>query len=544
MDHHTSFLQRRHWLQLALANSASTWLAPSAWAQPKLTKNPFALGVASGSPTADGIVLWTRLLQPTFLGGSALDKQTVTVRWEIAHDEGFKQIVQSGQTSALPELAHSVHVEASGLQSDRWYFYRFMLGGTALASSGSGNDWVSPTGRTRTLPAAHAALPKLRLAYASCQRWEHGYYSAYTHMLADQPDAVMFLGDYIYEYPTAASAVRVPTGGWVVSLDDYRDRYALHKSDPELQAMHAHCPWLVTWDDHEVQNDYAGLAPGDNGPAVTNFAARRAAAYQAYYEHMPLRASVLQAGMAGLASGAEMRIYNSIRFGSLATLHMLDTRQYKNAQVCTKGGAAGSGAVNPAQCPEWLDPQRSLLGMGQERWLAESLGKTANEKGWHILGQSTVFGPRDFRIGPGQTFINDGWDGYTPARKRLTDVLQAQQISNTVLLGGDIHENWVGHVLADYTQPDSKAVGVEFCGTSITSRPSASSGEKTAERLTENPHFVFADAKYRGYGLADFAPGQLTVSLRAVDDVRNTKTQVQTLAKFAVQSGRSVIEKA
>jgi alkaline phosphatase D len=538
----TPLVQRRHWLQLAVAAATTPWLARSAWAQPKLASNPFTLGVASGSPTADGMVLWTRLMQTGLLGSSNLGKEAITLRWELAQDEGFKQIVQSGQASALPELGHSVHVEVSGLvPSERWYFYRFMLGGVASNSGATGNDWVSPTGRTRTLPAANSALAKLRLAYASCQRWEHGYYSAYTHMLADQPDAVVFLGDYIYEYPTAANAVRKPTGGWVTTLDEYRARYAMHKSDPELQSMHAHCPWLVTWDDHEVQNDYAGLSPGDAGPVVVDFAARRAAAYQAFYENMPLRASVLQAGTAGLAAGAEMRIYNSLRFGSLATLHLLDARQYKNTLVCTKGGAAGAGSVNPAQCPEWLDPNRSLLGNAQERWLGESLNRNKAEKGWQIIGQSTVFGPRDFRVGPGQLFSNDGWDGYTPARKRLTDTLQAQKAPNVVVLGGDIHANWVGHILADYAKPNSKALGVEFCGTSITSN---ASNDKTDERLAENPHFVFADAQYRGYGLADFTPGQLNVSLRVVDDVRNPKTQVQTLAKFAVQAGQSVIEKA
>ena len=541
MAHHSTVsVQRRHWLQLAAAAATTPWLARSTWAQPKLSNNPFALGVASGSPTADGVVLWTRLVQPTLFGGSALGQDTVTVRWEIAHDESFKQIVQSGQASALPELGHSVHVEASGLQSERWYFYRFMLGGNATASSG--NDWVSTTGRTRTLPAVNAALSKLRLAYASCQRWEHGYYSAYTHMLADQPDAVVFLGDYIYEYPNAGNAVRTPTGGWVTTLADYRARYAMHKSDSELQAIHAHCPWLVTWDDHEVQNDYSGMNPGNTGPEVASFAARRAAAYQAFYEHMPLRASVLQSGLAGLATGAEMRIYNSVRFGNLATLHLLDTRQHKSAAACTKDGAPGSSTVNPTLCPEWLDPQRSMLGSAQERWLSDSLARARGDKSWQVIGQSTLFGARDFRAGPGQTLWNDGWDGYAPARQRLTDTLQANNVANAVLLGGDVHENWVGHVLPDYAKQGGKAVGVEFCGTSITSR--SGGNDKTAERLAENPHFVFADAQYKGYGIADFSPGQLNVSLRVVDDVRSVKTQVQTLAKFAVQSGRSVIEKA
>ena len=167
-------------------------------------------------------------------------------------------------------------MEVRGLEPDRWYFYRFAAG-----------DAASATGRTRTFPAPDAMVARLRLAYASCQRWEHGYYSAYRHMRAEELDLVLFLGDYIYEYPNAGQAVRKPSGNWVLTLDDYRQRYALHKSDADLQAMHAACPWLVTWDDHEVQNDYAGVSPGYSGPPVVDFAARRAAAYQAFYEHMP-----------------------------------------------------------------------------------------------------------------------------------------------------------------------------------------------------------------------------------------------------------------
>lgn len=308
------------------------------------------LGVASGSPTHDSVVLWTRLLVPA--------QGQLAVRWELAHDEQFTRPVQSGQAPAPAELAHAVHVEVQGLSPDRWYFYRFMAGGA-----------VSATGRTRTFPAPDAEVARLRLAYASCQHWQHGYFSAYRHMLADNPDLVLFLGDYIYEYPNSKTSVRPATGGWVLTLDDYRQRYALYKIDPDLQAMHQACPWLLTWDDHEVQNDYAGLQEGQSGAPNLDFAARRAAAYQAYYEHMPIRASSLTQAMAGLVSGAEMRLYSRLRYGRLASFYMLDARQYKDPQACSKDGKKGSSTLDPASCAEWNDPTRSLLGRAQERWL-------------------------------------------------------------------------------------------------------------------------------------------------------------------------------
>ena len=526
---------RRHLLRLAAAGAGTLCLPRSAWSQPRLRDNPFALGVASGSPRHDGVVLWTRLLQPGLFGGSNLPDAPITVRWELAHDEAFTRIAHKGQAQAVPELAHSVHVEAAGLDSERHYFYRFMLGG-------EGNDWVSAVGRTRTLPAPDARTASLRLVYASCQRWEHGYFSAWRHAAAERPDAVVFLGDYIYEYPGSGNAVRAGSGSWAITLADYRKRYALYKGDADLQAAHAACPWFVTWDDHEVQNDYAGLVAGDSGPAVADFAARRAAAYQAFYEHMPLRANVLTRALAGLASGAEMRIYGQARFGQLATMHLLDARQYRSAQVCTRDGKPGSSTVDPAGCAGWTDPARSMLGSEQERWLGESFGRNAGDGAWNLLAQSTLFGPRDFKPGAGQNLWNDGWDGYAPARQRLIDALRKDRTANPVLLGGDVHENWVGHVLADYADPASPSVGVEFCGTSITSRSGGNA--RLAEHLAENPHFVFADAERKGYGVADLTPQQMTVSLRVVDDVTARDTKIQTLAKFAVQAGRPKVERA
>lgn len=508
---------------------------------------PFALGVASGSPTHDSVVLWTRLQGAN---QTLIAEAQVSVRWEIAHDEAFKQLVQKGKATADALLGHSVHVEVQDLQPDRWYFYRFMVGNA-----------ISPVGRTRTFAKAGSAVNQLRLAYASCQRWEAGYFSAYKHMLADQPDAVLFLGDYIYEYPgNPVSAIRTPSStssfGFVLTLDDYRARYAQYRTDPDLQTMHAACPWLMTWDDHEVQNDYAGLIGGDSGAAdvfsnPNDFALRRGAAYQAYYENMPIRASTLMQGLANLRAlntGAEMRIFQRTDVGQLASLYMLDTRQYRDRQACSKDGKYGASLVNPEQCPNWLDPKRTLLGARQEAWLEAQFAK-AKQRGqtWNVMAQSTLFGLRDNKPGDGMSYFNDGWDGYPQARTKLTDALQKHAVANPVMLGGDVHENWVGHIKADYAQTpaaqNSKPIGVEFCGTSITSPAGSSAIARTAERLAENPHFVFADATQRGYGIIDFTPQKLETRLRVVDDARKASTSVSTLAHFSVKAGQALLER-
>ena len=519
--HEHALTDRRRLLQLAAATAAAGWLPRSAWSQVRTQENPFTLGVGSGSPLPDSVVLWTRLVAPE------LAARPVTVRWELAHDEAFARVLHSGQAEALPELAHAVHVEAGGLAPDTRYFYRFMLGA-----------WTSPVGRTRTLPRADAAMDRLRIAYASCQRWEHGWFAAWRHMRDDAPDFVLFLGDYMYEYAGAARAVRQTDGPETVTLQQYRNRYALYKSDADLQAMHAACPWLFTWDDHEVSNDYAGLAAG-GGNASTDFPARRAAAYQAYYEHTPLRASVLTRAMRGLASDAELRMYGEVRFGSLAQLCLLDGRQFRDLQACSPPGR-GSVTRDPDTCESWLDPSRTMLGAAQEQWLNERLG--AGGAAWTVLGQGTLFGQRDFRPGPGKMLWNDGWDGYPAARSRLVQALQQQHASNPVLFGGDVHENWVGHVKADYERPGSASVGVEFCGTSITSR--AFEPEKVAQRMADNPHFIHADAQRRGYGIAEFTRERLRVRLRTLEDVTLRDSAIRTEASFSVEAGRPLVDRA
>jgi alkaline phosphatase D len=458
-------------------------------------------------------------------GNSQFAASDVSVKWEVADDEGFKVNRRTGQVVALSALAHSVHLELDQLKSDRWYFYRFQMG-----------DVQSTVGRTRTLPHPEAMVQKLRVAYASCQRWEHGYFSAYDHMCQENLDMVLFLGDYIYEYAGAANAVRLPSGGWVSSLSDYRDRYALHRSEKGLQAMHAQCPWLITWDDHEVSNDYAGLQRGQSGNISANFAAQRAMAYQAFYEHMPLRASALTKSIEGLASGAELRIYAQVAYGKLANIYLLDDRQYRDRQVCNKNEAYGSGWVDTAQCEEWLHPKRTLLGAEQSQWLDQSFAKAKPDaRTWNVIAQQTIFGRRDYKLGAGYSLWNDGWDGYSAARQSMTQSMQNHALKNPVLLGGDVHENWVGHVMADAYKDDSAKIGVESCGAGITARSAGNS--RLAARLAENPHFVFADSERKGYGVVEFTAKQIQTELRVVDDVRQQQTKIETLAKFSVEAG-------
>jgi alkaline phosphatase D len=519
-------MNRRDLLALLVA-CTSTCLPRWAWSQVKLPSNPFTLGIASGSPRHDSVVLWTRLHSAGLLGHSLIPTTPITVHWEVAQDEAFIKTVQSGTANALPELGHAVHVELQNLAPDRWYFYRFKVG-----------DYTSSTGRTRTFPAPDVMASQLRFAYASCQRWEAGYFCAYAHMLNEQLDAVVFLGDYIYEYNSRGkNAVRTLPDylpAFADTVESYRMRYAAYKSDVQLQAAHAHCPWIMTWDDHEVYNDYAKDQGEDLAP---NFMQRKAAAYQAYYEHMPLRASTLIAGFDSLKTNGELRIYGQFNAGKLANFMVLDDRQYRDRQACQKPGRGGGSVVRAEECAELFDPQRTLLGMAQERWLDQSLGSTHAQ--WNIIAQQTLVGRRNYSPSDKADkalLQNDNWDGYPAARDRMLRSIHKHTPSNPVFVGGDIHQNWVGHVKADYTNPSSKALATEFCGTSLTSG-GGENDDKFKDRLANNPHFVFADAEKRGYGVVELTPKRLTTTLRGLDDVRLQGSKVSTLAQFVVDSG-------
>jgi alkaline phosphatase D len=526
-------MNRRELIALLAASTSATL---PAWAQTtvKLSDNPFTLGVASGSPRHDSVVLWTRLHLVNVLGHSKLPSTPIAVQWQVASDEQFTQLLQQGSANALPELGHAVHVELNNLAPDRWFYYRFRVG-----------DFTSVTGRSRTFPAPDALVSKLRFAYASCQRFETGYFSAYTHMLREQLDAVVFLGDYIYEYNSRGTSTARQLPGYLPAFADtveaYRMRYAAYKNDAALQAMHAHCPWIVTWDDHEVYNDYAATQGEDLSP---NFMQRKAAAYQAFYEHMPLRASAMIAGFDSLKTNGELRIYGNFNAGKLANFLVLDDRQYRDNQVCPKSGRGGGSVVRAEECAELFDHMRSLLGSAQEAWLNQSLASTRSQ--WNIIAQQTLVGRRNYSPSDklGKALLQtDNWDGYPAARQRLLDAIQAHAPRNPVFVGGDIHQNWVGHIKADFTKPSRKTIATEFCGTSLTSGGGAND-EKFKERLANNPHFVFADAEQRGYGVVELTPKTLTTTLRVVDDVRQRTTSVSTLAQFVVNTDSAVIQKS
>ena len=470
-------------------------------------KFPFSLGVASGCPRADGVVLWTRLA-PTPLEGGGMPDVAVPVRWEIAADEAFRDVVSHGVATAIAAEAHSVHVEARGLAADRAYWYRFHAG-----------EATSAVGRTRTAPAPVSETQSLRIAVASCQHFEHGYFVAYRH-LAEAADLVLHLGDYIYERSWGHRLVRRHEAAVPTSLPEYRDRYALYKGDADLQRAHAAAPWIVTWDDHEVDNDYTNdRSPGMRGRQV--FLRRRAAAYQAWWEHMPVPRSMAP-------QGASAQIYGQHRFGDLIDLFVLDDRQYRNDHACADG--RGGDALF-TDCAERLDPSRTMLGETQERWLGEALSRPG--AAWTFIAQQTLMAEAD-RGGSPPRYWMDGWDGYPAARRRLLDGLGARPGGSAVVLGGDVHSFMVTDLKP--TPADPAVVATEFVTSSITAEGPAP--DRTAKLQERNPHIRYARSDARGYLLVELGRRSCVAHLEAVRDVANPDSGTHRLASFAVERGR------
>lgn len=515
-------ISRRQWWQMALAPCLGWALPQGLWAQAPIEADPFTLGVASGAPSASSVVLWTRLMPPNPYR-NPWSESPVEVRWELALDEGFTQLVQQGRHTALPALAHSVHVEVTGLPAAQRLFYRFRVAG-----------FISPTGQTRTLPSPQQELASLRFAFASCQRYHAGHFGAYRAMLADQPDLVVFLGDYIYESGGRVGEFRGPVSAAATALNDYRDLYALAHSDPALQAMHAACPWLVTWDDHEVFNDYAGGPL--QGHARWGSVARRCAAYQAWFEHMPVSPRAVLGGLQAMLTGpAALQVYQRVPVGRLAMFHLLDTRQYRDDAV--RCGIAG--LFKPEDCDAARDPARSLLGREQEAWLQQGLQQqspahAASRQHWNLICQPTTVSPRLLPV-LGERSFSDGWDGYAASRQRLMNGLTQHQVSGPVILGGDIHEHWAAHLHAGPGLTQGPIVAPEFCCTSITSR--AFGGLSSAEIMALNPHVQFSARQQRGYGLVNLTPERLQVQMRVIDDVFKEWPTVSTAAQFEVAPG-------
>jgi alkaline phosphatase D len=479
------------------------------------TPNPFTLGVASGDPTPDGFVIWTRLAQtptsPDGLGG--MGTTPVPVTWQVATDPNFATIVRSGSTTATPTYGYSVHILLTGLTSGSVYYYRFTASG-----------YTSTVGRTRTAPATTTSAPLL-LAALSCANWEEGYFTAYRRLSTDNPDLVVALGDYIYEgaaRPVGPGVYRSHAGGECFTLANYRQRYAQYKTDADLQAAHAAAPWIVIPDDHEVQNDYAGTVPEYPDP---NFAARRAAAYQAYWENMPLRPS-------SVPIGNSISIYRRLTWGSLVNLHLLDTRQYRDDQACGDG--------NVSNCDARLDPNRTMLGAAQEAWLANGLATSTAT--WDVIGNQVVMSQLDRDPGPGKTLQMDSWDGYAADRGRVLQMMAAGgaggRALNPVVFTGDVHRNYASDLYVDFDATStSSPIGVELIATSISSTGDGSdTAALTDSQLAINPNLQFANSQ-RGYILTRFSATTARTDYRVIPYVSRAGAPVSTRASFTIPAG-------
>jgi len=473
-----------------------------------VTADPFTLGVASGDPSVGGVVLWTRLAPDPLVGGGMPDAD-VDVAWDIARDDTFTDLWASGTVTALAAHGHSIHLQAE--MQPGWWYYRFRAG-----------EWTSPVGRTQPAPAMNADPTEVRFASASCQNYQDGFYTAHADIAAQQPDFVAFLGDYIYEsgpYPVGENGVvRSHEGPEPKDLVAYRNRYALYRSDPQLQAAHAACPWFVIWDDHEVENNYAGLVPQD--PADSNgFAERRQQAYQAWWEHQPVALPPPDAQ-------GEYRIHRAARWGSLLDIALLDGRQYRSDQAC------GDVSLNlDPPCPETFDEARTMIGDEQEQWLLDQLG--GHTATWSVIAQQTIFGDTTL----GDAILNyDQWDGYPADRTRIVNALDPER--NTVVLTGDIHFAGVG-TIRQGERVTGTAVGVEFVATSI------SSGGNVDPAITDVvksiPDILDVELAHRGYILHTVTPDEWLAEYRMVDTVKVPDAPMLVHATYRVAAGDNTV---
>jgi alkaline phosphatase D len=511
-------LSRRELLNVAWKVGVAAVMSPlgasKVWAQPAFRSYPFTLGVASGDPHPNGVVLWTRLA-PEPLDGGGMPPAAVELGWEVARDPQFRDGVKKGVVLARPEVGHSVRVEVDGLDSGREYFYRFHAGGD-----------VSQTGRTVTAPAEGAEAASLRFGVCGCGKYEAGYFTAYRHLAGEQFDFVFHTGDYIYEKRAFRAdnpaVVREHQGQEIYTLVDYRNRYAQYKSDSDLLAAHLSAPFIVSWDDHEVDNDYAGMSDENDTPAEV-FLLRRAAAYQAYFEHMPLRA-------ASMPNGPRLQLYRHLAFGGLVDFNVLDTRQYRSDQACGHGAAQ--------HCAAAADPSRSILGQAQEQWLFDRLARSRAR--WTVLAQQVPMFARDNGpdVPPETRFSMDKWDGYQACRRRLFDQLRATQARNPIVLSGDVHVHYGADLKMDFADERSDTVGVEFTNSAITSGGDGSEVTPAWERLrARNPHLRLHSNR-RGYVACTVTPATMRAEFRVIDRVTVPGAPVRTAGALVVEAGR------
>ncbi|MET9676180.1 alkaline phosphatase D family protein [Streptomyces sp. NPDC006482] len=499
----------------------------------------FLHGVASGDPLPDGVLLWTRVTPaPEAVPGSGLGPD-VAVGWELAEDRGFARVVATGSTTASTASDHTVKADVRGLRPATAYWFRFTAG-----------DAVSPAARTRTAPAVDTAAPGVRFGVVSCANWEAGHFSAYRHLAGRADlDAVLHLGDYVYEYasgvyPEAKNTVRQHEPRHeIVSLADYRTRHGTYKTDPDLQALHAAHPVIAIWDDHEFANDaWTGGAENHTAGVEGEWAARVAAAKQAYFEWMPVRAST------------EGTVFRRLRFGRLADLHLLDLRSFRSAPAKT-----GSGTVD--------DPERTITGRAQLDWL--KAGLAGSDATWQLVGTSVMISPVAFGALPAHLLepiaelmglpkeglaINvDQWDGYTDDRKELLAHLTSRAIRNTVFLTGDIHMAWANDVpVKAATYPLSASAATEFVVTSVTSdnlddmlnvAPGTVSVVAAGAVKAANRHVKWVDMDHHGYGVLDVTSERSQMDYYTVSDKADPAATTAWARSYRTLNGTQRVER-
>lgn len=498
--------------------AASALAAPAILRAQTLWRHyPFSLGIASGDPAPDGFVIWTRLAPEPLEPHGGMGMGVAPVKWEVASDDRFQMVVASGEAQARPELGHAVHVEVAGLQPGRPYWYRFEQGGER-----------SIRGQARTLPAAGSSPEALRFGVAGCQGYEDGYYTAFRHLAREDLAFVYHYGDYIYEYrgdplrPGRGEGgiyqpVRQHVGEMIYSLDDYRRRYAQYKSDPDLQRAHAAHAFFASFDDHEVDNNWVSdIEEGDVPPDL--FRLRKQAALQAWYEHMPVRRR-------SLPNGAAVQMYRSARYGDLAELNFLDTRQFRTDQPCGDG-------FKPA-CPDVRAANAAVLGAEQEAWLTRNLQR--RDARWNALAQQVMMMSVDRRRTPDEApekVLNlDTWAAYEVPRQRLLSRMRG--MGNVVVLTGDEHQNWAGVVHDDQGRP----VAAEFVATSISSGGDGQDLRPGSDTiLANNPQLKFVNDQ-RGYITCDVTPQEWRTNYMVMDKVTERDGAISKRATGTVPHG-------
>ena len=523
-----ALMSRRELQRRALALALMPWLGAGAQAQllqgavlshgPRWQVDPFSLGVASGQPQPSSVVLWTRLR--TLDADAALKAQSLEVVCEVFADAALRQPVRQWRVQTDASRAHSVHVVASGLQPGRPYWYRFVCGNA-----------MSPVGRARTSPGLEDPVDRLRIALASCQHYEQGYFVAHREMAQRDLDLVLFVGDYIYESSNPQYLLRKHEGGVPKSLNEYRERHAQYKRDTDLQACHAAHTWAMTWDDHEVVNDYANdLDRSFTDPQI--FLRRRAAAYQAYFEHMPLRLGP------DPVNASQMRIHDRMAWGKLADLWTLDCRQYRDHQACLDPNRGGGRVV--VSCDALTDPARSMLGMAQEQWVHEGL--TRSHRRWKLVAQSTQMSSSGVNTPLGRSAFTDGWDGYPQARARLLGTVAQAGVQNVVMLGGDVHMNVAAQLRVQANDERSPVVAGEIVTTSVTSR---GLGEKLLAQIRDNnPDILHARSDERGFTLLDVRPDRVTADFRTTPNPAQANGVFRSQGQWVIRSGVPGVQKA